>query len=68
MGALERYLDQIPDSFDPSVIFDSDVENIESDRYCQPLIYKYFSPERRAFSLRRNFDFLNERSLTILSK
>ena len=57
MGVLERYLEKFPDTFDPTGIFDPDVENIESDRYCEPLIYKYFPSERRAFFTTPQFRF-----------
>jgi hypothetical protein len=49
MGALERRLEEIEDTFDIATLFDSDVSTIESTTYTRPTIYKYFSAERRYF-------------------
>lgn len=57
MGALERYLDPLLSEFNVSGLLDPDVENIESDVYTAPLVYKYFSPSRQSFFSRPQLRF-----------
>ncbi|RTL50855.1 MAG: DUF2971 domain-containing protein [Bradyrhizobiaceae bacterium] len=57
MTALERFLDEFGNSFDVSQILDSDVEVIESIRYPNPVIYKYYSSARSGFFSRPQIRF-----------
>jgi hypothetical protein len=49
MGALDKFLEKLPETFDPTNLFDPDVEAIESKIYDKSTIYKYFPSSRRAF-------------------
>jgi hypothetical protein len=49
MGALDKFLEKLPDTFDPTKMFDPDVEGIENKFYDRSTIYKYFPSSRRAF-------------------
>lgn len=49
MGALQRYLDGLPDLFDVSNLLDADVDKIESTIYRRRNTYKYLSAQRREF-------------------
>jgi hypothetical protein len=49
MGALDTFLDKLPETFDLTTLMDSDVEKIESTIYNNSTIYKYFPSSRRAF-------------------
>jgi hypothetical protein len=63
MGALEKYLDQLPDTFDASQLLDPDVEKFEGTVYTSPLIYKYYSPARRSFFERPQVRFSQREAL-----
>jgi hypothetical protein len=63
MGALEKYLQQVPDTFDISNLLDADVEEIESAVYSAPLIYKYFPQSRRSFFERPQVRFSQRMAL-----
>ena len=49
MGALDKFLATLPDSFDLEIFFDPSVKAIESTVYSKPSIYKYYSHGRRGF-------------------
>jgi hypothetical protein len=49
MGALDDFLDSLPETFDVTTLLDEGVEAIEGKLYDQPTIYKYFPSVRRAF-------------------
>lgn len=49
MGALDVFLDAIPDTFDFDTLLDSDVHKIESETYERATIYKYYPSARRRF-------------------
>jgi Protein of unknown function (DUF2971) len=49
MDALDKFFEKLPDTFDPTKMFDADVEAIENKLYDRSTIYKYFPKSRRAF-------------------
>ncbi|MCD0420358.1 DUF2971 domain-containing protein [Rubrivivax sp. JA1024] len=49
MGALEDFLETIPDTFDFDQLLDADVQKIESDTYNNSFVYKYYPSARRSF-------------------
>jgi len=63
MGTLETYLKNFQDTFDVTTIIDPDVAKIESAIYHDPLIYKYFSKERRQFFTKPQVRFSQKEAL-----
>jgi hypothetical protein len=63
VGALETFLDQIPDTFDVSAVFSPDIETVERTLYQAPVIYKYFGSERRLFFQRPQLRFSQREAL-----
>ena len=57
MGALDRFLEKLPDTFDLTTLFDSGVEVIESTIYPNSTVYKYFPAERRSFFIKPQLRF-----------
>jgi DUF2971 family protein len=49
MGALEAFIDALPDTFDVKSLLDPDVGAIESTFYNKPEVYKYYPFARRGF-------------------
>lgn len=64
MGALEDFLETLPDTFDVSQLLDPDVDKIESDVHTAPIIYKYLASSRRPqFFKRPQFRFSQREAL-----
>jgi Protein of unknown function (DUF2971) len=63
VGALETFLDRIPDTFDVSAFFSPDVEKTEKTAYPASLIYKYFGSGRRHFFHRPQLRFSQREAL-----
>jgi hypothetical protein len=63
MGALERYLDPLLKDLDVSGLLDPDVESIESDVCTAPVVYKYFSSQRRSFFQKPQLRFTQREAL-----
>jgi Protein of unknown function (DUF2971) len=49
MGALDKFFETLPETFDATSLLDPDVEAIESRLYDKSTIYKYFPSSRRTF-------------------
>jgi len=49
MGALDKFLETLPETFDATSLLDPNVEAIESKLYDGSTIYKYFPSSRRTF-------------------
>jgi hypothetical protein len=49
MGALDDFMDTLPDTFDMTALLDPDVEAIESTVYSKSTIYKYYPAVRVGF-------------------
>jgi hypothetical protein len=49
MGALDKFFEKLPETFDVAKLLDPDVEAIENKLYDKSTIYKYFPYQRRSF-------------------
>jgi hypothetical protein len=63
MGALETYLEKAPGAFDVTGLLDPDIDKIANVKYHEPLIYKYFSQDRRGFFAAPQFRFSQREAL-----
>jgi hypothetical protein len=63
MGALDTFLDTLPDTFDLTTLLDPDVEAIESTFYTKPTIHKYYPNARRALFAKPQVRFSPRESL-----
>jgi len=68
MGALDKFLDTLPETFDAASLLDPDVEAIESTLYDRPTIYKYFPSPRRTFFAKPQLRFSPREALNDPSK